>query len=241
MSMRRRPYSVKSSSSKMAVRQAKGRRVDKRRRPARRVHFGAKSRCEPFAPPEDWYEAADALGQCQGEPDYRIVVQPAGEGYTHVVTPEQVRERLSRVPAHFLRSLEVVQFSRMTRKKMRFPCYGMQWGATLYLYPLEPSLEEHFYEPPSVDVVNESKMYGGCWDQPAAGQWRLSWSKGAIEDYYLNNILIHELGHLNDDRNTNYLDRERYAEWFAIEYGYRRTGGRPARDPSQVRRRHHRG
>jgi hypothetical protein len=168
------------------------------------------------------------------------VVQPAGEGYAHVVTPGQVRERLARVPAQLLHSLEVVQFSRMTRKKKGFPCYGMQWGATLYLYPLEQSLEEYFYEPPSVDVVNESNMYGGRWDQPAKSVWRLAWSRSAIEDFYLNNILIHELGHLNDDRNASYLDRERYAEWFAIEYGYRRTGGRPARGLSQVRRRHHR-
>lgn len=168
------------------------------------------------------------------------MVQPAGEGYAHVVTPEQVRTRLSRLPAHFLHSLEVVQLSRMTRKKKSFPCYGMQWGATLYLYPLEQSREELFHEPPSVDVVNESKMYGGRWDQPSTGVWRLSWSKATIEDFYLNNILLHELGHLNDDRNANYADRERYAEWFAIEYGYRRTGGRPARGRSQVRRRHHR-
>jgi len=214
--------------------------MNSRRPPARRVHLGAKNRCEPFAPPEDWHEPIGIDGQNQEQRDYRTVVQPAGEGYAHVVTPRQVRARLARVPAQFLRSLEVVQFSRMTRKKKGFPCYGMQWGATLYLYPLEESLEEYFYEPPSVDVVNESNMYGGRWDQPANRVWRLSWSKSAIEDFYLNNILIHELGHLNDDRNASYLDRERYAEWFAIEYGYRRTGGRSARADSQVRRRHHR-
>jgi len=236
--MRRCPYSAKSSSLKKAVRQAKGRRVSHRSKPARRIYFGAKNRCEPFAPPEDWYEPGSAEETSQDA--YRIVCQPAGEGYAHVVTPQQVRERLSRVPAHFLDSLEVVQLSRMTRKKRSFPCYGMQWGATLYLYPLEESREEYFYDPPGVDVVNESKMFGGRWDQPATGVWRLIWSKAAIEDFYLNNILIHELGHLNDDRNANYLDRERYAEWFAIEYGYRHTGGRPARGRSQVRRRHHR-
>ena len=74
-------------------------------------------------------------------------------------------------------------------------------------------------------VVTESRMYGGRWDEPANGSWRLTWTKAAIEDFYLNNILIHELGHLIDDRNTGYTDRERYAEWFAVEYGYRATGG----------------
>jgi hypothetical protein len=240
MSMRRRTYSAKSSPSNMMVRQAKGRSVDRRPRSARRMHLSGKNQREPFAPPEDWYEPERDDLPSLGQGRYRMVVQAAGDGYVHVVTPEQVRARLAQVPAHFLRSLEVVQFSRMTRKKKSFPCYGMQWGATLYLYPLEHSLEEYFHKPPSVEVVNESKMYGGHWDQPNTGEWRLTWSQEAIEDYYLNNILIHELGHLNDDRNSGYHDRERYAEWFAIEYGYRHTGGRQARGRNQVRRRHHR-
>jgi hypothetical protein len=66
-------------------------------------------------------------------------------------------------------------------------------------------------------------MYGGRWEQFGVDRWRLVWSEASIKDFYLNNILIHELGHLVDDRNTRSVDRERYAEWFAIEYGYRAT------------------
>ena len=67
----------------------------------------------------------------------------------------------------------------------------------------------------------------------------MQWTKETIEDFYLNNILIHELGHLLDDRNTSYTDRERYAEWFAIEYGYLPTGGNVSRRQQPIRRRHH--
>lgn len=199
---------------------------------ARRTQFGAKNERLPFSPPEDWHEPS-------GEGDgYRIVVKDPGPGYRHILTPEQVKGRLTLLPSHFLRDLEVVQMSSMTRKKQSFPCYGMQWSATLYLYPLEESLEEIFHRPPRPEVVNESKMFGGQWDRPQPGVWRLTWSETAIQDFYLNNILIHELGHLLDDRNTSYTDRERYAEWFAIHYGYNATGGRQSRRP-EVRRRHH--
>ena len=72
------------------------------------------------------------------------------------------------------------------------------------------------------------------------GQVNLVWTEAAIKDFYLNNILIHELGHLIDDRNTGYMDRERYAEWFAVHYGYLRSGGRESRGYSRpIRRRHH--
>ncbi len=199
---------------------------------ARGLQLAGRDARAPFAPPEDWHEPTE------NGADYRVIVQDPGEGYAHVVTPDQVRERLSQVPRHFLRGLEVVQFSRMTRKKMSFPCYGMQWGATLYLYPLEETREEIFHVPPRPEIVNVAKMYGGRWDRPDDYSWRLTWSQSALEDFYLNNILIHELGHLVDDRNSSYTDRERYAEWFAIEHGYRASGGREARR-RQVTRRHH--
>jgi hypothetical protein len=188
---------------------------------------------EPFAPPEDWYEPTDASS-------YRIVVQEPGEGYRHVVTPAQVRERLSRVPARFLEQLEVIQFSKMTRKKQLFPCYGMQWGNALYLYPIEESFVEHYDRPPQPNLLNETRMYGGKWAQPSPGLWTLTWTEQAAQDFYLNNILIHELGHLLDDRNSGYLARERYAEWFAVQYGYLQSGGRAARGyGNKLKRRHH--
>ncbi|TWU27358.1 hypothetical protein [Bythopirellula polymerisocia] len=198
----------------------------------RRLKLGSRDTKDAFSPPEDWHEPTE------GSEQYRIIVQDPGPGYQHILTPDQVRNRLAELPPSFLRALEFVQFSRMTRKKQSFPCYGMQWGATLYLYPLEESREELFFSPPRPEVVNEAKMYGGRWDRPDDFTWRLSWSEKAIQDYYLNNILIHELGHLLDNRNSNYTDRERYAEWFAIQYGYLASGGRSARRKA-VRRRHH--
>jgi hypothetical protein len=184
----------------------------------------------PFVPPEDWHEP---LATSRG---YRVIVQKPGEGFRHVVTVDEVRQRLEGLPRHFVEPLEVLQFSRMTRKKRSFPCYGMQWGAAVYLYPIEESLEEHYELPPKPAQVNEARMYGGVWSCDGPDSWTLTWTERAIKDFYLNNILIHELGHLIDDRNNRPVDRERFAEWFAIEHGYRRT--RSARPQPPVVRRH---
>jgi predicted Zn-dependent protease len=54
----------------------------------------------------------------------------------------------------------------------------------------------------------------------------------------LNNILIHELGHLLDRHNTTFTDRERYAEWFAIHFGYK-PSRRATASGQPARRRHH--
>ncbi len=197
---------------------AKSRRAISRRNPGR-----------GFDPPEDRHDAT-------GASKYRIIVRPPGSGYRHIVTADQVRDRLGELPERFLGGLEVVQLSRMTRKKHRYPCYGLHWGCAIYLYPFDESLEEHFYRPPAPALVTEARMFGGRWDQPGAEHWRLRWTESSARDFVLNNVLIHELGHLNDRRNTNYTDQERFAEWFAIEYGYRRTGGRRRRQSEQKRR-----
>lgn len=200
----------------------------KRARGWERLHY-------PFLPPEDWYEPS-----LQPPTDYRIVVQEPGDGYRHVVTPEEIRERLAVLPRHMLEPLRVIQLSRMTRKKRTLPCYGMQWGSALYLYPIEEALIEHFVRPPLAGERREAEMYGGRWEAAAGGEWRLIWTPATIRDFYLNNILMHELGHLLDDRNRSYVDRERFADWFAIQYGYKSPHRRvpESAPPREVVRRH---
>lgn len=186
----------------------------------------------PFVPPENWYEP---VGEAS---DYRFVVQSAGEGFRHILTPAEIRDRLAELPKHFVEPLEVVQLSRMTRKKQSFPCYGMQWGTCIYLYPIEDNLVEYYHRPPRPSQYTEAKLFGGRWEEDRDG-WRLIWTEEAIKDFYLNNILVHELGHLVDERNTSYTDRERYAEWFAIKYGYLPTqGSRLSTRTSEQQRRH---
>lgn len=191
----------------------------------------------PFVPPEDWYEPSNSFTA-----PYRIEIQEPGEGYRHILTAAEIRARLDELPRYMIEPLQVIQLSRMTRKKQSFPCYGMQWGSALYLYPMEAGLVEHFVRPPRPSLRNETQMYGGRWIHEAPQCWKLIWTEGAIKDFYLNNILIHELGHLLDSRNSSYLDRERFAEWFAIEHGYkpsRRAELAKRGAAKMVRRRHH--
>lgn len=205
----------------VAPRIGSNRRTRRQARPAyayrqRGVDAGRQS--QAFSAPEVWHEPV-------GREDVKFVVEPPGDDYTHPLTTQQVRERIAMLPRRFTRDLEVVQFSRMTRKRSLFPNYGMQWGSTVYLYPIETSLVETYVRPPQPLQLVEAKMYGGKWSQKG-NVWLLSWSWETIRDFYINNVLIHEIGHIHDDRNSNLDARERYANWFAIEYGYRASRGR---------------
>ena len=231
----RMPHKCRSSNRSCVYHNtfALGRNSRTGRPGSRRARGGQRNEQLPFIPPEDWYDPISSNHDSR----YEVIVQSPGRGYRHVVTPAEIRDRLNRLPRQMIESLDVIQLSRMTRKKRSFPCYGMQWGTTLYLYPLEDSRVEYFDRSPNPAQFNEACMFGGRWDQDECGGWMLIWSEPAIKDFYLNNILIHELGHLLDNRNNNYVDRERFAEWFAIEYGYK-----PSRQSLRVKRvvrRHH--
>lgn len=171
---------------------------------------------EEFTAPEVWHEPT-------GTRTTQYIVQDPGVNYAHPVTADEVRARLAALPPQFTRNLEVVQFSAMTRKRRNFPCYGMQWGNAVYLYPIERTLIERYVCGPNPQQLIEARMFGGVWSQQGK-LWHLTWTPDTIRDFFLNNVLIHEVGHLNDSRNRSYRDRERYANWFAIEYGYRATG-----------------
>jgi hypothetical protein len=181
--------------------------------PGKRARGGGSKERTWYMPPETWHEPRMRRG-------YRVVEQSAGDGYRHVLTAAEVRARLREMPAWMTQDLQIVQLSRMTRKKAAFPCYGMQWGQAIYLYPVEEDRVEHFFTPPKPAQIIEARQYGATWEQRDGG-WQLHWTEAAIRDFYLNNVLIHELGHLLDQRNSSYADRERYAEWFALEYGYK--------------------
>lgn len=172
----------------------------------------------PYNAPELWHEP-------HGTGTLRVAIQPPGIGFIHPVTEEEIRERLYQLPQQFTRELEVVQLSRMTRKRQTFPCYGMQWGQSVYLYPIEDSLVETYYVSPKPAQQIEARMFGAKWERQG-DLWTLTWTRDALKDFYLNNVLIHEVGHLNDPRNTSYRERERFANWFAIEHGYRASRGR---------------
>ena len=224
--MSRRQPRERKHSQKSKGRQASTGRVSERRRATtgrpveafRQRGSDTSQRSNHFYAQDQWYEPTDS-------DVIQLYRRDPGAGYFHPVTLEEVADRIEQLPAKYRQNIEVIELARMTRKRSLFPCYGLQWGPNVYLYPIEESLVETYTRPPRPEQMIEAKMYGGVWTQDGK-LWTLSWTEHALRDFYLNNVLIHEIGHVNDTRNRNQNARERYADWFAIEYGYRASRGR---------------
>lgn len=179
--------------------------------------------------PEIWYNESDII-----KPDRKLIViqQDPGLGFRHAVTVQDVRERIEELGCMQYTRLERVQLSQMTNKRYKDPSYGMQWGTTIYLYPIEEELQETYTRPPDNLTRLETVRYGATWEE-VNGEWVLKWGEAQnVKDFYLLNVLPHEVGHMFDIRNTTYDARERFANAFAYQHGERSylasKGKRPA-------------
>lgn len=161
------------------------------------------------------FEKYIKVGKC-GAPAFYI--EPAGEGRYHVLSVDEILERLDRLPKSHLRNLHTIVLPCMTKKRRRMHLYGLQWGGTIYLYPSRTELRQELNGPPYPNEHIEFEKYGGKVIQEGA-DWYIQWTKESIKHFYLENILVHELAHVYDRKNTRSVDRERFAEGYVLKYG----------------------
>lgn len=145
-------------------------------------------------------------------------VEPAGRGYVHTVTESEVAARFAELPAHLVSTLNCVVLPRMTRKRKIINIYGMQWAETIYLYPMPADLRVGDKHTLTEAVLAEARQFGATIEEHSGGPV-IQWTPETIKPYYLENILLHELGHVVDRKNTSEKDREAFAEHFARQYG----------------------
>ena len=72
---------------------------------------------------------------------------------------------------------------------------------------------------PSKKVI---KFYG-AWENnwiKKAEKWQLQWSKSSIKKYYLEHLILHEIGHLIDSKNKRFYSKsnDKQKEDFANNY-----------------------
>ncbi len=157
--------------------------------------------------------------------DERIPIFQHGVHHLFVspVTPQDVYDTLCRVPVEYLKGLEGVHLLGGTAKQHKvalgeLACYGRYVHTRIYLsaFPKKLLVERHKRLPPP-HVVQEYERVGASYRQDRNG-WVFTFTMESLRDFYLRDVLLHEIGHHVDRRNTfdkNAKAAERYAAWFA--------------------------
>lgn len=161
-----------------------------------------------------------------------IVVEHPHPDFISPVKKHHIIETIRSIPEDFTRGVKSIIVLRGTRRQAAQnsgQVYGLYWENMIFLYPYPKSLLNMTYaKAPRPHILNDHKRAGAIVGS-ANGSTTIKYTEEAVKQFYLRDVLIHEIGHHVDA--VNFSDKshkkiEGFAEWFATEYGFKKTGDR---------------
>ncbi len=190
-----------------------------------------RTNCMPFDPFESEIYATVYASQPRSGRRLRIHLCRPHRAFVQPVTAAEIVSTLQRVPSQFLRGLRCVFLLGGNRKQEKTAesnlfRYGSYWAGMIFLHPLPRRLIDHpMRRLPKPSLLQQYVRCGARIEKTPHG-WRCRFSPEAMKNFYLKDVLLHELGHHVDRNHLNPLrshkthDRaEKYTEWFAENYG----------------------
>lgn len=144
------------------------------------------------------------------------------------VTIDEVKNLLRSVPQQFVSGLEGVFLLGGSKKQalswVNFAAYGRYGRNKIYLHPYPKKyLIRRYSSPPKPHVLIDYKRTGALITEKP-GKFIVEFTPDALRQFYLRDVLMHEIGHHVDRDNFGKKPRRReesFAEWFATEHGFR--------------------
>lgn len=161
---------------------------------------------------------------------FYIVDNPSRD-YFFPITVDDIKQFLARLPKEHSENLTHIWLRKMSTKE--FEKEGALQGSficgsgvnLIVLYPFPRNLTLKFGKrKPSNKTINWYKPYGPILKQEN-GLWCLKWTEEKIKQYYLEGLLLHEIGHQIDSVYQRYWSSaykskaEKFADNFAFYWG----------------------
>lgn len=151
-----------------------------------------------------------------------IFVRPLHSAFIRPFGPTEVAAILANIPAAFLLEVQGVYLLGGSLKQIKvassdlfhFGCYA-QGRIVLHPFP-RAKLTQRLVRAPKPSVLQRYKRAGVTFTKHGEA-YHLDFSEFSLRQFYLYDVLLHELGH-HVDRRLRHNDRrasERYAKWFA--------------------------
>jgi hypothetical protein len=158
-----------------------------------------------------------------------IKVEKTHKDFVFPVTSEDIQAALDRVPSKFISGIKAILVPSGSKKQTKVVksllLYGEYWQECVFLHPYpRAEMTWRYDKTPNPTVLHEYQRAGAIVRPDRAGIC-ISFDEGALRQFYLRDVLMHEIGHHVDvQRNRSRREREVFAEWFAREYGFRLWG-----------------
>lgn len=163
-----------------------------------------------------------------------IYERPVHEAFIRPFGVSDAVDVLSTIPRQFLAGLRSIYLMGGTWKQNKVALgdlyhYGEYGWCSIYLFAF-PRRRLHWRSKqlPKPDIRQEFERAGAAFRQDGDG-WICAFDETSLRKFYLNDVLIHEIGHHVDrdnfwrpsGRGKSYAQAERFAEWFVREHGFR--------------------
>lgn len=190
------------------------------------------SKCTNLTPFHPWHSLIDAKMKHWGrfvEQEANlpfISVEQSAPGFVIPCNETDIREFLSKVPSEFLKGLKaiiVMGGSRKIDKVNKKYCYGTYCNNWIFLAALPQKWMVSMWDKGIAPNYLNRYKHAGARIEEIKGGMQVVFDESSLKRFYLQDVLMHEIGHHIDIdlESSSFRKRENFAKWFATEYGYR--------------------
>lgn len=161
---------------------------------------------------------------------------PPVTGFIQPLKIGNIKRFITSMPNEFILDLRGVFVCSGSKKQLKTydHIYGSYYSyyKSIVLFPFPEDMCFYYKNKLKPSISNEYERHGAIWKREDKW-WKLEFTEEALRSFYLRDVLAHEIGHHVDyvaslgDKREN--EAERFAEWFAYEFGMRN----PNREPTE--------
>jgi hypothetical protein len=146
-----------------------------------------------------------------------IFERKLADDFVRPCTVTDLAEVLSSIPREFVTGLIGVYLMGGTARqaRTRVVTYGMYWRDRIFLFPVSARKLETGWTCSSNHAERQRYRAAGASVRTARRETFVSFDQHSLREFYLHDVLLHEVGHHTDRVHRSQRERERFAHWFA--------------------------
>ena len=147
---------------------------------------------------------------------WNTFIENPSRDYYHPCTPEEYFSILKQLPGHHTDNVKGIILRRTPKRDLKFGIEAWRRWSCVIMNPFPKSNKYVFDKQPNNSLIKFFQPFCTNWSQENE-KWILSWTHDQARRYYLYQVFLHEIGHINDGTRTTKRKRENYADSFARE------------------------
>ena len=154
-----------------------------------------------------------------------IRVEPTHSEFVFPNTLADIQSTLQNIPPQFVQGVKAILVPPGSRKQIKAAnslyIYGEYWQNCIFLHPYPKKFLIFGNDKDLRPHEMEAYKRAGADIERVGSKFEIRLTESSLGNFYLKDVLMHEIGHHVDQHKRAQKKRERFAEWFALEYGYR--------------------